>query len=109
MPARTETLHEYEGNKLIVAVDREDPDDLALEIAYRYARCRVLLAREGELEVDAAGVRDAAEEAASALKKAQSIKLALTGATDSVARARDGLEEMLADGRGEPSRAGSSR
>jgi len=97
VPARTETLQEYEGNKLIVAVDREDPDDLALEVAYRYARCRVLLAREGELEVDAAGVRDAAEEAASALKKAQSIKLALTGATDSVARARDGLEEMVAE------------
>ena len=97
IPARTEPMHEYEGNKLIVAVDREDPDDLALEIAYRYSRCRVLLAREGELEVDAAGVRDAAEEAASALKKAQSIKLALTGATDSVARAREGLEELVAE------------
>ncbi|HEX6115728.1 MAG TPA: hypothetical protein VFY99_01420 [Solirubrobacterales bacterium] len=97
VPARTETLHEYEGNKLIVAVDRDEPDDIALEIAYRYARCRVLLAREGELEVDAAGVRAAAEEAQSALKKAHSIKLALTGATDSVARAREGLEEMLTE------------
>jgi hypothetical protein len=97
VPARTEPLHEYEGNKLIVAVDRDEPDDLALEIAYRYARCRVLMAREGELEVDAAGVRVAAEEAASALKKAQAIKLALTGATDSVARAREGLEEMVAE------------
>lgn len=97
VPARTEPLHEYEGNKLIVAVDREEPDELGLEIAYRYARCRVLMAREGELEVDAAGVRVAAEEAASALKRAQAIKLALTGATDSVARAREGLEEMVAE------------
>ena len=100
MPARTEPLHEYEGNKLLVAVDRDEPDELALEVAYRYARCRVLMARDGELEVDAAGVRDAAECAVSALKKAQSVKLALTGASEGVERARGGLEEMIADVRG---------
>ena len=30
-------LHEYQGNKLIVAVDPEEPDGRALELAYRYA------------------------------------------------------------------------
>src|SRR4029453_4755042 len=35
VPAGREPLHEYEGNKLIVAVDREPPDGLALELAYR--------------------------------------------------------------------------
>ena len=97
LPARTEQLHEYEGNKLLIAVDRDDPDDLGLEIAYRYARCRVLMARDRELTVDAAGVRDAAEEAVSALKRAQSVRLALTGATDSVDRARSGLDELVAE------------
>jgi hypothetical protein len=97
LPARTEQLHEYEGNKLLIAVDRDDPDDLGLEIAYRYARCRVLMTRDRELTVDAAGVRDAAEEAVSALKRAQSVRLALTGATDSVERARSGLDEIIAE------------
>jgi hypothetical protein len=97
LPARTEQLHEYEGNKLLIAVDRDDPDDLGLEIAYRYARCRVLMARDRDLTVDAAGVRDAAEEAVSALKRAQSVRLALTGATDSVERARSGLDELVAE------------
>jgi hypothetical protein len=94
IPAGREQLHEYEGNKMIVAVDREEPDGLALEVAYRYARCRVLMSRDRELTLDAAGVRNAAEEAISALKKAQSIRLALTGATDSVDKARSGLDDM---------------
>jgi len=94
IPAGREQLHEYEGNKMIVALDRDEPDALALEVAYRYARCRVLMSRERELTLDAAGVRNASEEAISALKKAQSIRLALTGANDSVDKARAGLDEM---------------
>ena len=40
VPAGREQLHEYEGNKLIVAVDRDEPDGLALETAYRLAAAR---------------------------------------------------------------------
>jgi hypothetical protein len=96
VPAGREQLHEYEGNKLIVAVDPEEPGELGLELAYRYARCRALLQREGEMEMDAPAVRDAAAEAISALKQAQSIKLALTKAESGVTEARTGLEEMAA-------------
>jgi hypothetical protein len=96
VPAGREPLHEYEGNKMIVAVDREELDPRALELAYRYARCRVLMARDRTLEVDAAGVRDAADEALSALKDAQRIRVALTGATKSVDSAREGLDAMVA-------------
>lgn len=94
IPAGREQLHEYEGNKLIVAVDPEEPDDLGLDLAYRYARCRLLMQREGELQMDAPAVRDAAGEALSALKQAQSIKLHLTKAGEGVKEARAGLEEM---------------
>ena len=52
-PAGRELLHEYEGNKLIVAVDREDPDGLVLETAYRLAAARLKLARDSNLQVDA--------------------------------------------------------
>lgn len=95
VPAKLEPLQEYEGNKLIVAVDKEDPSTLQLEVAYRLARARVLMAQDRELTVDAAGVRDAAESAAAALKRSQSIKRALTDANKGVDAAREHLEAML--------------
>jgi hypothetical protein len=94
VPAGRQQLHEYEGNKLIIAVDADAPAELGLELAYRYARCRVVLEREADLEMDAPAVRDAASEALSALKQAQSIRLNLTKAESGISGARAGLEEM---------------
>jgi hypothetical protein len=96
VPSGREQLREYEGNKLIVAVDREDPDGLALELAYRLAAARVLMARDRDLTVDAAEVRSVTEEAISCLQQAQAIKSALTGIKTSSDKARTGLEEMVA-------------
>ncbi len=97
IPSGREQLHEYEGNKLIIAVDREEPDEIGLELAYRYARCRVLMARDHTLEVDAGGVRDAAEAARAALKRANSVRLALTNIDKSSEKAREGVEAIVAD------------
>lgn len=96
VPAGREQLHEYGGNKLIVAVDREEPDGIVLETAYRLAAARVRLAREDDLQVDAAAVRDAAAEALSTLKQAQSIRSTLTGINKSSDKARAGLDAMVA-------------
>jgi len=96
IPAGREPLHEYEGNKLIVAVDREEPDSLALAVAYRLAAARVTMARDRDLTVDACEVRAIAEEAISCLRQAQGIKSALTGIKTSSDRAKTGLEEMIA-------------
>src|SRR5919106_1384281 len=95
IPAGRAPLPQYRGKKMIVAVDAELPDELGLDLAYRYARLRLMLKREGELSLDAAGVRDAVEEARSALKSAQSIRLALTNAGKSVVKARDGVDELV--------------
>lgn len=95
VPSGREQLTEYEGNKLIVAVDREEPDSLALDVAYRLAAARVAMAREADMTVDAAAVRDAAEEALSCLKQAQTIRNALTGIKTSSDKARTGLDEMV--------------
>jgi hypothetical protein len=95
VPAGREPLHEYEGNKMIVTLDKETFDGRALELAYRYARCRTLMARERELAIDAPGVRDAAEEALSALKQAQSVRSSLTGARKGVEGAREALDGMV--------------
>ena len=96
VPSGREPLHEYEGNKMIVTLDKEALDGRALELAYRYARCRCLMAAERDLALDAAGVRDAAEEALSALRDAQKIRSSLTGANNSVKAAHDTLDAMVA-------------
>jgi hypothetical protein len=96
VPAGREQLHEYEGNKLIVAVDPEEPDQLGLELAYRFARCRVNLTREADLAVDAAGVRTATAEARAVLGEARNIKSLLTTARNSVEKAHTGVETMQA-------------
>ena len=96
VPSGREQLHEYEGNKMIVAVDRADPDSLALETAYRLASARVAMLRDRSLTVDAAAVQDEAEAAATALKEAQKVRRALTGATTSIDNARSGLDGMVA-------------
>ena len=95
IPSGREPLVEYEGNKLIVAVDREEPDGLALEVAYRLSAARVAMAREQDMTVDAAEVRIAAEEAVSCLKQAQSIRSTLTGIKTSSDKARATLDEMV--------------
>jgi hypothetical protein len=95
IPAGREQLHEYEGNTLIVAVDREEPDCLALEIAYRLAAARVLMARDSDLGVDASAVRDTAVEAIEILKQAQAIRSTLTGIKTSSDRARTSLDALI--------------
>ncbi len=97
IPSGLEELTEYQGNKMIAVLDREDPDPLALRLVYRYVRARVLAAGGGVLEVDAAGVQDAAEEATAQLKRANRIRKSLTGVTSSAQAAREELDAMLAD------------
>jgi hypothetical protein len=95
VPAGRETLVEYEGNKMIVAVDREEADGLALEVAYRLAAARVGMARDRELRIDPLAVRDTAEEAISLLKQAQAIRSTLSHIKTSSDKARTGLDAMV--------------
>ncbi len=97
VPAGLEDLTEYQGNKIIVVVDRDDPDPLALSLVYRYVRARVLAAKSERLQVDAGGVRDAAEEAGARLKAANRIRKSLTSVTNSADRARGDLDGMIGD------------
>jgi hypothetical protein len=95
VPSGREQLTEYEGNKMIVAVDRDEPGGLALGVAYRLAAARVAMSRESDLTVDAAAVRDAAAEAVTALKQAQAIRSTLTGIKTQSDRARQGLDALV--------------
>jgi hypothetical protein len=95
VPANRSPLTEYEGNKMIVAVERDEPSGIALEVAYRLAVARTLMARDSELDVDAAAVRDVAEEAVSTLKQAQAIRSNLTGIKTTADKARAGLDGLV--------------
>jgi hypothetical protein len=95
VPRGLEDLTEYQGNKMIVVLDREDPDPLALRMLYRYVRARVLATQTDGLEVDAAGVRAAAEDARARLKCVNRIRKSLTNITNSADRARDDVNEMV--------------
>jgi hypothetical protein len=97
LPSGLQELTEYQGNKMIAVIDRDEPDPLALRLVYRYVRARVLAAEAAGLEVDAAGVRDAAEEATARLKAANRIRKSLTNVTTSADRAREELEGMISD------------
>jgi hypothetical protein len=95
IPAGREPLQEYEGNKLIVAVDRDEPDGPELALAYRLALARVAMARDRDLTVDAGEVRIATEEAISCLNQARAIRSALNGIKTSSDKARGGLDAMV--------------
>lgn len=98
VPAGLHDVTEYQGNKMIAVLDRDDPDPAALRLVYRYVRARVLAARAAAGEdVDASAIQDAAEEAAAQLKRANRIRKSLTGVTNSAAAAREELDGMIAD------------
>ena len=97
VPSGLDELTEYQGNKIIAVLDREDPDPIALRLVYRYVRARVLAAGSRALEVDAAGVRDAADEATARLKRANRVRKSLTSVTSSADAARAEFDEMLVD------------
>ena len=95
IPSGREQLTEYQGNKLIVAVDRDEPAGTALSVAYRLAAARLAMTRDRDLNVDAPAVRIAADEAVTALKEAQRIRTTLTGIRTSSDKARELLDGMV--------------
>jgi hypothetical protein len=80
---------------MIVVLDRDDPDPLALRLVYRYVRTRVLAAQAEGLDVDAGGVLAAAEDARARLKNVNKVRKSLTNISNSADRARDDVNEMV--------------
>lgn len=97
LPARTQELHEYQGNKMVVVFDKEDPDPRALELIYRYACARALMVSGAELEVDAAGVSAYVERAAATLKRGKGVRDSLTRAQQGIDGAREGFDSIVDD------------
>ncbi|TML36194.1 MAG: hypothetical protein E6G29_05850 [Actinobacteria bacterium] len=96
LPARTRPLHEYNGDKLLVAYEPDGDDRLALEVGYSLARARVLMTRGDGEGLDAAAVSEAVERTLGALEDVRRIKQQLTGAENGIDRARSILDDMAA-------------
>jgi hypothetical protein len=97
LPARTHELREYNGDKLIVAFDPEG-SPLPLEVAYRLARARVIMAAAESDGIDAAAVHGVVERALASLDETRKIKSQLTGAVSNIDKARslvEGLEAQV--------------
>jgi hypothetical protein len=95
VPATLEPLREYNGDKLVVALD-PDAGTLPLELGYRLARARVLMKRSDGDGLDAGALRDAIERALAALAEERKVKVQLTGAKTSIDKAYDLVESMAA-------------
>jgi hypothetical protein len=99
VPAKMQPLREYNGDKLVVALD-PDAGSLALELAYRLARARVLMKRSDADGIDAGAIHDAAERALAALAEERKVKQQLTAAKTNIDKAYDGVEGMTGRVRG---------
>jgi hypothetical protein len=95
VPAKLEALREYNGDKLVVALD-PDAGGLPLELGYRLARARVLMKRSDADGIDAGALRSTIERALAALTDERKIKQQLTGAKRNVEGAYGLVEAMAA-------------
>jgi hypothetical protein len=96
LPAKTRPLHEYNGDKLLVAYDPEAEERLPLEVAYSLARARVLMKRADGDGIDAGALRDTVERALGAMEEVRRIKQQLTGAETGIGNAKSILDDMAA-------------
>jgi hypothetical protein len=87
LPAKTHPLREFNGNKLFVVFDPEDGSRLELEVAYKLARARILMARGEAGSLDPDAVRAEVERALGTLDEVRSIKNQHTQAKTAIDKA----------------------
>lgn len=100
LPARTHDLREYNGNKLFVVFDPEEGPRISLEVAYKLARARVLMARGDTAGIDAAAVRSEVERALASMEDVRRVKSQLTQATTYIGEATRIVDSLASNVRG---------
>ena len=94
VPAKLQALREFNGDKLVVAYDPEEGSRIGLEVAYKLARARVLMAKAENDGLDPTALRDKVERALGALDEARNAKRELTNAAGAIERARGSVESL---------------
>ena len=100
LPAKTHDLREFNGNKLFVVFDPDEGERVGLELAYKLARARVLMARGDAAGVDPAAVRAEVERAVGAMEDVRRVKSQLTQATTYIGEATKIVDTLAANVRG---------
>jgi hypothetical protein len=100
LPAKTHDLREFNGDKMFVVFDPETGDRGGLEVAYKLARARVLMARGEAGGVDAAAVATEVERAFVAVEDVRRVKSQLTQAKTSIDEAQRIVEALVGNVRG---------
>jgi hypothetical protein len=93
LPARTHPLREAGGDKLFVVYDPEE-GSVALELAYRLARARALMARGETDGLDAGALRAEVERALGTMEEVRRIKQQLTHAANGIEAAREIVDSL---------------
>jgi hypothetical protein len=93
LPARSHPLREINGDKLFVVYDPAD-SPVALELAYRLARARALMARGEADGLDATALRAEVEKALGTMEEVRRIKQQLTHAANGIESAREIVESL---------------
>lgn len=96
LPARTNPLREFNGDKLFVTFDPQDGSTLALEVAYGLARARVLQSRSETDRVDPDAVRAEVERAKGGMDEVRRIKTQLSNARTGIDNAQGIVDAMAA-------------
>lgn len=96
LPARTNPLREFNGDKLFVTFDPQDGSTLALEVAYGLARARVLQSRSETDRVDPDAVRAEVERARGGMDEVRRIKTQLSNARTGIDNAQGIVDAMAA-------------
>jgi hypothetical protein len=93
LPARTHPLREAGGDKLFVVYDPEE-SSVALELAYRLARARALMARGDADGLDTSALRAEVERALGTMEEVRRIKQQLTHAANGIEAAREIVDSL---------------
>ena len=96
LPAKTHPLREFNGNKLFVVFDPDDGGRLELEVAYKLARARILMARGEAGSLDPDAVRSEVERALGAMEDVRQIKNQHSRAKTAIDEATKIVEAMNA-------------
>ncbi len=96
VPAKMHPLREWGGDSLIVTYDPEEGSRLSLEVGYRLARARVMMASATAGEVDSEAVHTQVERALAEMVEVRKVKSQLTGAKTAIDAAYAIVETIAA-------------
>ncbi|HEX8122078.1 MAG TPA: hypothetical protein VF549_12505 [Solirubrobacteraceae bacterium] len=100
LPSKTPELREFNGNKLFVVFDPEDGSRTALELGYKLARARVLMARSEAAGVDTSAIATEVERALGSMEDVRRVKSQLSQAKTSIDQATAIVEGLATNVRG---------